>query len=137
MIVGSANFLAMSTFGAESGFSELEVKLLIPSVQRTMERMPASAAQKGAIIIDPLIIATVLIMWGKRVATIQDRKAKEKYVQEPLEQARANGISGTVHSVSTEPQYQHSADGNNGVTEPVSPSYVPEEIRRSFEDDRF
>lgn len=144
MIVGTTNFCVVTTFGTECGLTEMEVKLLIPSLQRTLERMPASAATRGALIIDPLVMLTVLVMWGKRIASIKDREAKEKYLIKPAEKMRADGVSGFSDSpITTEKETAngiHAAEREdyvNGV--PVATNGhvnygTPPDIRESIDE---
>lgn len=145
MLVGTLNFSVVSTFGADCGLTDMEAKILIPSVQRMMERLPAATATKAALILDPLIILTVFFMWGRRVITVQNEKARKKYAQEPFETARANGVAGTTyqapsesvsHSVAATYQ-QTTAQANGhipdaGVTDDTYG--VPQSIRSSFDD---
>src|SRR5215472_12838483 len=86
MLVGTLNFSVVSTFGADCGLTDMEAKILIPSVQRMMERLPAATATKAALILDPLIIVTVFVMWGRRIITVKNEEAKQKYAVEPYEQ---------------------------------------------------
>lgn len=129
MIVGTANFFVVTTFGGPCGLTELEGKLLIPSVQRTLERMPAAAATKAAVIIDPLVIATVLVMWGRRIAAIKTAEAREKYAVKPAEQARANGVAGFTQDV----EAQQSPIADEMPLEPNA-NGVPQSIREAFDD---
>lgn len=99
MLVGTLNFCVVTSFGKDCGLTDLEGKLLIPSVQRMMERLPAATAQKAAIIIDPLVIITVVVMWGKRIYSIKQAEAHAKYAVEPFERMRASGASGTTYDV--------------------------------------
>lgn len=138
MVVGTMNFCVVTTFGVPCGITELEAKLLIPSMQRTMERMPAAAATKAAVIIDPLVICTVLVMWGKRIINVKQAEAKEKYQTQPFEQARANGAVGTAYGDSQSPvadnQQTDGVQYNSSVTEPNGTYQAPESMRRSFDD---
>jgi len=140
MIVGTLNFCVATSLGAECGLTHLEAKLLIPSVQRTMERLPAAAASRAAVVIDPLVILTVLVMWAKRIATIKDTQAKERYAVQPAEQARANGVAGTAYTVphstpATQQQPVTSSSGVETIPAEATANGVPEEIRRSFAND--
>jgi hypothetical protein len=148
MIIGTLNFSVVSTFGPECGLTDMEGKILIPSVQRMMERLPAATATKAALILDPLIILTVFVMWGKRIITVQNEKAKQKYAVQPHEQARANGVAGTAYQVPNESvshspaeAYQQSNGASNGVhngipdTGVTDETYgVPNTIRSAFDD---
>ena len=96
MMVGTLNFCAVSTFGKDCGLTDMEAKILIPSVQRMMERLPAATATKAALILDPLIIFTVFAMWGRRIIAVKQAESRQKYQVEPFEQARAAGVSGTT-----------------------------------------
>lgn len=152
MIIGTLNFSVVSTFGADCGLTDLEGKILIPSVQRMMERMPAAAATKAALVLDPLIIVTVFVMWGRRILSVKAAEQRKKYAQEPFEQMRANGIAGTTFGpnvpVGSTPNYAangvvsvSSADGNQqtnglvdtGITDPTTYG-IPENVRRAFDD---
>jgi hypothetical protein len=139
----------------------MEGKILIPSVQRMMERLPAATAAKTAVFLDPLIILTVFVMWGRRIITVKQEEARKKYAQEPYEQMRAAGATGTEyrvpnesvsHSVAASYQKTNGAyhgptttvsdieaaarDRSNldeGVTDPNSYG-VPQNIRSAFDD---
>lgn len=102
MLIGTLNFSVVSTFGTECGLTDMEAKILIPSVQRMMERLPAATATKAALILDPLIILTVFVMWGKRIISVKNAEAQKKYAQEPFEAMRANGVAGTAYQVPNE-----------------------------------
>lgn len=130
MIVGTANFFVVTTFGAPCVLTELEAKLLIPSVQRTLERMPAAAATKAAVILDPLIIATVLVMWGRRIAAIKSAEARDKYAVKPAEQARANGVAGYAQDVPTEAQRPVADE----MPREPNANGVPQSIREAFDE---
>jgi hypothetical protein len=137
MIVGTFNFAVVSTFGNNCGISPLEQTFLIPSMQRMLERMPAEAARRASVIIDPLVILTVLVTWGKRISSIKAEEAKEKYQIRPTEAARAAGVSGFTHSVPE--TNQETNDAANGVVhdEPmaVNGTYnAPQHIREGFSD---
>jgi hypothetical protein len=141
MLVGTLNFSVVSTFGSDCGLTDMEAKILIPSVQRMMERLPAATATKAALILDPLIILTVFVMWGRRIITVNSEKARKKYAQEPFEQMRANGITNTTYQVPNESVSHSPADAyqqtnghipDTGVTEEVYG--VPNSIRSSFDD---
>lgn len=140
MLVGTANFCVVTTFGKDCGLTDLEGKLLIPSLQRMMERLPAATAQKAAIIIDPLVIVTVMVMWGKRIYSIKQMEARQKYAVEPFERMRASGASGTTYDVTNAP-VTDSANGaneatNGQVSEGVTTDNytVPQSIRSAFSD---
>lgn len=153
MIVGTANFAVATTWGSDCGLSELEAKLLIPSVQRTMARMPAAAAARAAIVIDPLVILVVILMWAKRIIAIQDLKAREKYAIRPEEMRRANGVADSVFTVPPEQQTANApVDANRAPRAPhrnaqptsdvptpdqINPTGggVPQAIRESFTND--
>jgi hypothetical protein len=148
MLVGTLNFSVVSTFGAACGLTDMEAKILIPSVQRMMERLPAATATKAALVLDPLIILTVFVMWGKRILAVKAEEAKQKYQIEPLEQARANGVTGTAYRVPNESvshappaAYQqtngHVSTSSNGVPDAglSDDAYsVPDSIRTAFDD---
>lgn len=146
MLVGTLNFSVVSTFGPECGLTDMEGKILIPSVQRMMERLPAATATKAALILDPLIILTVFVMWGRRIITVQNEKARQKYAVQPHEQARANGVAGTAYEVPNESvshspatAYQHTNGTANGIPDAgvTDETYgVPNSIRDAF-DDKF
>jgi hypothetical protein len=144
MLVGTLNFSVVSTFGTECGLTDMEAKILIPSVQRMMERLPAATATKAAMILDPLIILTVFVMWGRRIITVQQEKNRAKYAQEPFEQMRANGVAGTAYQVPNESvshapasAYQQTNGSTNGIPDAgiTDDSYtIPSAIRSSFDD---
>lgn len=150
MLVGTLNFCAVSTFGKDCGLTEMEAKILIPSVQRMMERLPAATATKAALILDPLIILTVFVMWGRRILAVKNAEVREKYQVEPFEQARAAGVSGTTLepngvvtrvpngsvSDSVPAGYQQTngfSHVDEGVTDP-SAYGIPSQIRNAFND---
>jgi hypothetical protein len=97
MLVGTLNFTVVSTFGSACGLTDMEGKILIPSVQRMMERLPAATATKAALILDPLIIFTVFVMWGRRIINVKREETRQKYAVEPFERMRASGVSGTTY----------------------------------------
>jgi hypothetical protein len=160
MLVGTLNFSVVSTFGANCGLTDMEAKILIPSVQRMMERLPAATATKAALILDPLIIVTVFVMWGRRILQVKAEEAHKKYAQEPFEQMRANGIAGTTFGpnvpVGGTPSPSSNGVANGSVSESVSDSVasryqqttngipdtgitdqsygVPDSVRRAFDD---
>jgi hypothetical protein len=152
MLVGTLNFSVVSTFGAPCGLTDMEAKILIPSVQRMMERLPASTATKAALVLDPLIILTVFVMWGKRILTVKAEEARQKYQIEPHEQARAAGVAGTTYQVPNESvshspaaSYQETNPRSNGAsghangampdTGVTDDTYgVPNTIRSAFDD---
>jgi hypothetical protein len=111
-----------------------------------MERLPAATATKAALILDPLIILTVFVMWGRRIITVQNEKARQKYAVQPHEQARANGVAGTAYEVPNESvshspatAYQHTNGTANGIPDAgvTDETYgVPNSIRDAF-DDKF
>ena len=146
MLVGTLNFCAVSTFGSTCGLTDMEAKILIPSVQRMMERLPAATATKAALILDPLIILTVFVMWGRRIIEVKNAEAKQKYAVEPFERMRASGVAGTTFhengtangmptesvSNSVAASYQQT----NGIVDEgiTDPSYgIPDSIRDSFD----
>lgn len=137
MIVGTANFVVVSSWGVECGMTDLESKLAIPSLQRTLERLPAGAAEKAAWIIDPCVLLTITFMWAKRIAAINAEKARQKFAVEPMEAARAVGVSGTAYTTST----NGTQNGQTGQAQtPSQPSEdsttgngVPPEIRSGFD----
>ena len=127
MLVGTVNFCVAQSFGADCALTSLEGQILIPSVQRTLERLPKEAAERAAWIIDPLVILTVCVMWSKRIYTIKRAEALQQYVVAPHEAQRAAGISGTEYSNGVAPQ----------APEPQNPNGVaaaPDPIRRGFDD---
>lgn len=153
MLVGTLNFSVVSSFGKDCGLTDMEAKILIPSVQRMMERMPAATAAKAAIVLDPLIILTVFAMWGRRIIEVKRAEVKQKYQVEPFEQARAAGVSGTTfepngvttrvptetvsHSVASAYQqtngFHEPTVSDEGVTNPKAYG-IPQQIRSAFND---
>jgi hypothetical protein len=138
MVIGTANFVVVSSWGVECGMTDLESKLAIPSLQRTLERLPAGAAEKAAWIIDPCVLLTIVFMWGKRIATIKAEQARQKFAVEPTEAARAAGVSGFTYSA------PNGSNGTNATTratpaeaseESVTGNGVPPEIRSGFDAD--
>lgn len=128
-IVGTYNFFIVSTFGQECGFTSLEATVLIPSVQRSLERLPKEQAEKAAIFIDPILIVTVLLMQGRRIVQIKRREAVEKYSVRPEEAMRAAGISGF--------EYNAAQAAANGAPpeQPQNGTYAtPDPIRKGFDD---
>lgn len=155
MLIGTLNFCAVSSFGKDCGLTDMEAKILIPSVQRMMERLPQATAAKAAIVLDPLIILTVFIMWGRRIIEVKNAEVKEKYQVEPFEQARAAGVSGTTfeangvtarvptesvsHSVAGAHQQTNGYRAPNGTVsdEGVTDAKtygIPSQIRNAFND---
>lgn len=127
MLVGTLNFSVVSTFGSQCGLTDMEAKILIPSVQRMMERLPAATATKAALILDPLIIFTVFFMWGRRILAVKQAEARQKYAVEPFEQMRAAGATGTDYRVPNEAvshsvsgAYQHTNGAYKGPQSSVS-----------------
>jgi hypothetical protein len=117
-----------------------------------LERLPAATATKAALILDPLIILTVFVMWGRRIIQVKNAEARQKYQVEPFEQARAAGVSGTTFetngvtarvptesvSNSVAASYQQTngrANGipDEGVTDPKTYG-IPQGIRDAFSD---
>jgi len=131
MMVGTMNYCVAVSWGPECGLTDLEGKMLMPSVQRVFERLPAEAAQKAAIFIDPAVILTVMFMWGKRIYSVQRAKAIEQYAVKPAEAARAAGYSG----------YEYNTNGSSPaqvaesqVQPPESNGYgAPDHIVRGFD----
>jgi len=136
MMVGTLNFCVATSFGPECGLTELEGKMLIPSVQRMFERLPKEAAEKAAIVIDPAVILTVMFMWGKRIYTIQRQKAIEKYAVQPAEAARAAGYSGYEYNTNGTSPGQV-AETQAAATESANGTAygAPDHIRQGFAND--
>lgn len=136
MIIGTANFVVVSSWGAECGMTDLESKLAIPSLQRTLERLPAGAAEKASWIIDPCVLLTIVFMWGKRIAAIKAAQAVQKFAVEPTEAARATGVSGFTYNAPA-PNGTQNGTRQAQTTEPSEDSTtgngVPPEIRSGFD----
>lgn len=132
--------------------------MLVPSVQRMFERMPAEAAQKASVFIDPAIILTVMVMWGRRIYQVQKAKQIAQYAVDPREAARAAGYSGYEYNVegsSPAQQAQTAHAQANGVYhgptasvsdieaavrdrangDAASTYQAPEHLRRGFDND--
>lgn len=139
MVIGTANFVVVSSWGPECGMTDLESKLAIPSLQRTLERLPAGAAEKAAWIIDPCVLLTIVFMWGKRIAQIKAAQAVQKYAVDPTENARATGFSGFTYSAPTTANGQNgnqngqSAQVAEAPEESTTGNGVPPEIRSGFD----
>ena len=127
MLVGTINFCVAQSFGPDCALTSMEGQVLIPSVQRTLERMPKEAAERAAWIIDPCVILTVVFMWGRRIYKIKRDEALQQYVVAPAEAQRAAGLSGTEYAV-TNPAPAPEAPASNGVAS------APDAIRRSFDE---
>jgi hypothetical protein len=140
MLVGTMNFCVATTFGPECGLTDLEGKMLVPSVQRMFERLPAEAATKAAIFIDPAVILTVMVMWSKRIITVQRAKTIKEFAVTPAEAARAAGYSGYEYNTNgTSPaQAAQTQAQATTVSEPPAPNGTgygpPAHIRRGFDD---
>lgn len=115
MLVGTFNLFVIESMGEQCGITEMEAKFLIPSVQRTLERMPAAAATRAAIVLDPLIIVGVMVMWFKRITDVKRAETVQKYVTTPQEQARANGVSGSEYRVENDAAYTPDMFNNGHV----------------------
>lgn len=136
-VLSTVNFAVVSTWGVECGITDLEQKLAIPSLQRMFERMPAGAAQRASWIIDPVVLITVMVLWGKRIAAIQHAKTVEKYAIDPVEQARSVGVTGYTYNApnpttngTAPPQAPAPAEGGEAST---TGNGVPPEIRSGFD----
>jgi hypothetical protein len=134
LLLNSLNTLVVVNFGNDAGMTSNEAAVIAPSLQRCLERLPASTAKRAGVFLDPLVLLIGISLWGKRIIELQDKKAKEKYQVQPTETARANGYSGYEHKVEP-PVYQYVPT----EPAPVSPPYstangVPDAIRNAESD---
>lgn len=153
-IIGTVDFMVVQSFGAECGLTPFEKGVMTPSLQRTLARAPKGAIDRAAPIVDLTVLVTCALFWMRRIAKIQDNKAKEKYAIEPMEQARADGVVGTAFSVQSPATQQQTVNGQqhaNGAQPrannvppvaatpppPASAYGVPSMIRESFASDQF
>ena len=146
LLLNSLNTLVVVNFGTEAGLTQNEAAVIAPSLQRCLERLPASTAKRAGVFLDPLVLLIGISMWGKRIIDIQDRRAKEKYQVKPTEVARANGVSGYEFQVQQQPVVNGAGSTNAYVntvprkeSEPVSAPYstangVPDAIRNAESD---
>lgn len=102
LILGTLNLIVIDTVGEECGITEKEAQYLVPSLQRTLERMPKGAAERLAVVIDPAIIIAVCGIWLRRIGQTKRQQALQQYVVGPQERARANGVSGSEYRVAPE-----------------------------------
>ena len=103
LIVGLANQVVVAWMGPECAMLQTEANFLTPSVARVMARLPRGAAQQVSFFTDPFIIVIALGLWATRIARIKESQTKDANKVEPVEAARAVGLSGT-ELTSDEPQ---------------------------------
>lgn len=125
IFLGTINMMVTSAFGESCGISEKETQFMIPSMQRMSERMPKAAAEKMSLWIDPVVIVSCFIFWGSRIRKIKADEARQQFVVEPFERARANGYTGATYdganAVTNSPsQATPKQESNGGYTPPNS-----------------
>jgi hypothetical protein len=153
VILGTINLTVTNLFGENCSVSEKELSYMVPAMQRMMERMPAAAAQKAAVWIDPVVLFSCFILWGGRIRAIKAEESRIAYNVTPYEQARANGAAGSEYRVPTNQQngavYNGPSTTMNNINaaaadraqqsesdmpaEPTS-NGVPQSIREAFDD---
>jgi hypothetical protein len=92
---------------------------MVPALQRMMERMPAAAASKAAVWIDPVVLVSCFILWGGRIRKIKAEEAARAYGVTPFEYARANGAAGSEYRVDSNQQ----PNANGGAYRSHIPDY--------------
>lgn len=120
VVLGTINLTVTNLFGDNCGVSEKELSYMVPALQRMMERMPAAAASKAAVWIDPVVLFSCFILWGGRIRAIKAEEARIAYGVTPFEQARANGATGSEYRAPSNQQSAPNGGAYHGPTASVS-----------------
>lgn len=108
-LIEMVQIFAVSKFGADGAFNLTELALIEPSLVRLFERY-GSVAQQYSWILDPLLVAAGVTMYGIRLASVAKPQSGD---------APDNGQGGQKA-----PEPPATPNGSNGATAGLSPTEV-------------
>lgn len=117
-LVGMMESMAVMTIGPEAKFAPMERAMIDPSLARILARMPKESIDKFGGMLDPMVLALGLGMWGLRIRNTQIAKRHRLHpdVVEAVE--RASGGLDARHVATSSPETNGNRRDTDGVAAP-------------------